>query len=176
MTALAPPKLLEKLSELLAQHGHLNDRGAASAHLPEAVLPQLDEQEQISFHGVLRRLDTLADALLAEVGITCSSPLRRKLFYAPAISRQQVLKDLVRCFERVILSDSSLYIEHLTAPQGNSRVLVDAEHTYMQPAIDALTIRLQQRCNRDDPIVINTYQVCKSVSHIDAHHVDVPAG
>ena len=43
--------------------------------------------------------------------------------------------------------------------QGNSRVLVDAEHTYFQPAIDALTIRLQQRCNRQEPVIINTYQV-----------------
>ncbi len=43
--------------------------------------------------------------------------------------------------------------------QGNSRVLVDAEHTYFQPAIDALTIRLQQRCNRHEPVVLNTYQV-----------------
>ena len=43
--------------------------------------------------------------------------------------------------------------------QGNSRVLVDAEHTYFQPAIDALTIRLQQRCNRQEPVVLNTYQV-----------------
>lgn len=43
--------------------------------------------------------------------------------------------------------------------QGNSRILVDAEHTYMQPAIDALTIRLQQRCNTREPVVINTYQV-----------------
>ena len=46
--------------------------------------------------------------------------------------------------------------------QDNSRVLVDAEHTYMQPAIDALTIRLQQRCNRSEPVVINTYQVTPS--------------
>jgi len=45
------------------------------------------------------------------------------------------------------------------ALQGNSRVLVDAEHTYFQPAIDALTLRLQQRCNRHDPVIINTYQV-----------------
>ncbi len=42
--------------------------------------------------------------------------------------------------------------------QGNSRILVDAEHTYMQPAIDALAIRAQQRCNRSEPVVINTYQ------------------
>lgn len=38
-------------------------------------------------------------------------------------------------------------------------MLVDAEHTYFQPAIDALTIRLQQRCNRQEPVVLNTYQV-----------------
>ena len=38
-------------------------------------------------------------------------------------------------------------------------MLVDAEHTYFQPAIDALAIRLQQRCNRQEPVVLNTYQV-----------------
>jgi hypothetical protein len=29
----------------------------------------------------------------------------------------------------------------------------------MQPAIDALAIRAQQRCNRAEPVVLNTYQV-----------------
>ena len=28
----------------------------------------------------------------------------------------------------------------------------------MQPAIDALAIRAQQRCNAREPVVINTYQ------------------
>ena len=68
VTALAPPKLLEKMSELLTQHADPSDRGFCSARLAEAMLPHLDEQEQASFHGVLRRLDTLADALLAKVG------------------------------------------------------------------------------------------------------------
>ena len=67
MTALAPPKLLEKISELLFQRADLADRGHNSAALPEVVLPNLDEQERESFHGVLRRLDTLADALIAKV-------------------------------------------------------------------------------------------------------------
>ena len=49
-------------------------------------------------------------------------------------------------------------LKRLWVRQGNSRILVDAEHTYMQPAIDALAIRLQQRCNRSQPVVINTYQ------------------
>ena len=55
--------------------------------------------------------------------------------------------------------DSMRLILIWTALQGNTRLLVDAEHTYMQTAIDALTIRLQQRCNRHEPVVINTYQV-----------------
>ena len=75
MTALAPPKLLEKMSELLTQHGDLSDRGFCSARLAEAMLPHLDEQEQASFHGVLRRLDTLADALIAKVGTRLLSHL-----------------------------------------------------------------------------------------------------
>lgn len=38
------------------------------------------------------------------------------------------------------------------------RLLVDAEHTYFQPAIDALTINMQQKYNVFEPVVINTYQ------------------
>ncbi len=36
--------------------------------------------------------------------------------------------------------------------------MVDAEHSPFQPAIDALTLRLQQRHNRGAPLVFNTYQ------------------
>jgi hypothetical protein len=68
VTALAPPKLLEKMSELLTQRADPADRGHDSAALPEVVLPNLDERERESFHGVLRRLDTLADALIGKVG------------------------------------------------------------------------------------------------------------
>lgn len=42
--------------------------------------------------------------------------------------------------------------------QGNMRMMVDAEQSYMQPAIDALVIHLQQHYNRTAPTVFNTYQ------------------
>ena len=42
--------------------------------------------------------------------------------------------------------------------QGNVRLLIDAEHSYMQPAIDAVVIHLQQKYNRQTPVVFNTYQ------------------
>jgi len=42
--------------------------------------------------------------------------------------------------------------------QGNMRMLVDAEHSYFQPAIDALTIALQQKFNKEEAVIMNTYQ------------------
>ena len=44
------------------------------------------------------------------------------------------------------------------------RMLVDAEHSYFQPAIDALTIALQQRFNREEAVIMNTYQCYLTVS------------
>lgn len=38
------------------------------------------------------------------------------------------------------------------------RMLVDAEQTYLQPAIDAVTIALQQKFNCEGAVVMNTYQ------------------
>ena len=38
------------------------------------------------------------------------------------------------------------------------RMLIDAEYSYMQPAIDALTIALQQKFNKQEAVIMNTYQ------------------
>ena len=42
--------------------------------------------------------------------------------------------------------------------QGNVRFMVDAEQSYLQPAMDALVIHLQQTYNKREPVVFNTYQ------------------
>ena len=49
--------------------------------------------------------------------------------------------------------------------QGNVRLLIDAEHSYMQAAIDAVVIHLQQKYNRQTPVVFNTYQCYLKDSH-----------
>ena len=44
--------------------------------------------------------------------------------------------------------------------------MVDAEQSYMQPVMDALTIQLQQQFNRSVPVIFNTYQCyLKSTEH-----------
>ena len=49
--------------------------------------------------------------------------------------------------------------------QGNVRVLIDAEHSYMQPAIDAVVLHLQSKFNRQTAVVYNTYQCYLKDSH-----------
>lgn len=39
------------------------------------------------------------------------------------------------------------------------RMMVDAEHTYFQPAIDYLTAGLQAKYNRKYPAIFGTYQM-----------------
>ena len=50
----------------------------------------------------------------------------------------------------------------LTVPtclrQSGVRVMIDAEHSYFQPAIDHAAMEVQRRFNGREPVVYNTYQ------------------
>jgi proline dehydrogenase len=45
------------------------------------------------------------------------------------------------------------------AAQSKVRLMIDAEHTYMQPAIDHFVLNLQRKHNVVFPSIFNTYQV-----------------
>ncbi|KAM7415743.1 hypothetical protein PAMA_018010 [Pampus argenteus] len=44
------------------------------------------------------------------------------------------------------------------AVENDVRLMVDAEQTYFQPAINRLTLEMQRIYNRDKPVIFNTYQ------------------
>jgi proline dehydrogenase len=44
------------------------------------------------------------------------------------------------------------------AADGGARIMIDAEHSYFQPAIDMIAKQMQREFNRRAPVVLNTYQ------------------
>ncbi|NXO02944.1 PROD dehydrogenase, partial [Rhinopomastus cyanomelas] len=58
------------------------------------------------------------------------------------------------------------------AMEKGVRLMVDAEQTYFQPAISHLTLEMQRRFNKDQPIIFNTFQ-CYLKDAFDNMTVDV---
>nr|XP_019954544.1 PREDICTED: proline dehydrogenase 1, mitochondrial-like [Paralichthys olivaceus] len=58
------------------------------------------------------------------------------------------------------------------ALENGVRLMVDAEQTYLQPAISKLTLAMQRIYNRDKPVIFNTYQ-CYLKEAYDNVSVDV---
>ena len=48
--------------------------------------------------------------------------------------------------------------------QSNVRLMIDAEHSWFQPAIDHAATELQRRFNTHTPTILNTYQCYLRVS------------
>ena len=48
--------------------------------------------------------------------------------------------------------------------QKNVRLMVDAEHSDFQPAIDHAVVELQRKFNHEVPVILNTYQCYLRVS------------
>ena len=43
--------------------------------------------------------------------------------------------------------------------------MLDAEYTYLQASIDLIILALQQKYNRNTPVVYNTYQCYRKVAN-----------
>ncbi len=49
--------------------------------------------------------------------------------------------------------------------------MIDAEHSYFQPAINHACVELQRRYNREEPMIYNTYQCYLKDSHERCAHL-----
>lgn len=58
------------------------------------------------------------------------------------------------------------------AVENRVRLMVDAEQTYLQPAINQLTLQMQRIYNKEKPVIFNTYQ-CYLKEAFDSVSMDV---
>lgn len=186
MTALGNPALLERWSTALAEIARLFDRIQGNSTSEHGMdWSTFLKGYQSLFHvpdeaGLRRAFDRHAgddgrlDALewcaaldvkqMAAMAAHCRSP--GPFTHAALDEGEQAL--VMRMIERV-QGLAALADRHAV------RLMIDAEHSYFQPAIDQLVLDLQRKYNRQDrskqPIIFNTYQcyLKEATSKISAH-------
>lgn len=169
ITALGNPLLLERMSTAIVESARLFERfdksgngkvtvsdfertykeifNDAEEKLPE-LIPRLDSNgdgviDYIEWSKLLRPMDL---PRLIQGCVDTEGPLSK------ACPNPEEVELIVRIRER-------LFDIAECASENNVRLLIDAEQTYYQPAIDNLTISLMKIFNKSDvPVVFNTYQ------------------
>jgi len=79
-----------------------------------------------------------------------SSILRDNQLLLPALTESEI-KQMMAMFKRLDMLATK-------AAEDRVRLMVDAEHTYFQPAIDHFALHLQRKFNKTFPVIYTTYQ------------------
>ena len=63
--------------------------------------------------------------------------------------------------EIILMRNMHARVQHLAsiAKELGVRLMIDAEHTHFQPAIDNITLQLQKEYNKENAVIFNTYQM-----------------
>ncbi|KAF9572359.1 hypothetical protein EC968_010012 [Mortierella alpina] len=185
VTALVSPLLLQQISSTLNAMEHcfksldqdedgritLKEFRQWMSMLPNptAIVPS-----DASLEAVVGRLFTEADkdrdGHVDWVDVACTVSLNRDETRALFITEQSASNklDLIPGLSNEDCEDYKRLLTRLEtlcdqAEKTQARLMMDAEQTYLQPAIDAMTLHLQERYNRTrrmgGPVVYNTYQM-----------------
>jgi len=178
LTALGKPQLLLHYSTILSSIERLF-KNFATSHLHAKI-----EDSSAALHAHLSFDDFRTG--LTTIGITLDEASAREIFESidtdksgtidilewithlnpydiqsltPKLNASGVLTKLTE-EERQQTSNMIARLEMLAeaAAKHKVRLLVDAEHTYFQPAIDHMVVHLMRKYNRDFPAIYNTYQ------------------
>uniref|UniRef100_A0A6T8K9X6 Proline dehydrogenase n=2 Tax=Hemiselmis andersenii TaxID=464988 RepID=A0A6T8K9X6_HEMAN len=174
MTAFGQPALLERTSQVLAAlevaftrldtkaSGTLTTKEVEDglrlmgAELTDEQMGALIDRMDFDRNGVIDRtefLDTLTplDPATAPLFTAAISPLYLKMDdHLDALEEEEVqqLTSMVKRVSRVAAKANELGVS----------LMIDAEQTYMQPAIDQVALSLMRTYNMERAVILNTYQ------------------
>ena len=182
VTALGDPQLLERCSTALVElqrffatldadgSGALSRdefvRGWLAAFKPSSdaveVCGEAQADAEAEAHARFDAIDTQGDGAIDALEWTQSLPLEAlpglvaQCRLAGPLYNASPTADEVDAMRRMLARLDTIA---LTAKDAGVRLMIDAEHSYFQPAIDNAVLRLQRLHNGGDaPVVFNTYQ------------------
>ncbi|KAG0170358.1 hypothetical protein DFQ28_000990 [Apophysomyces sp. BC1034] len=174
VTAFAPPELLLRLNQVVSQLGqafqHNQVHGVLDKHGLERVIRQVLPPAESSEQQQLR--DSLVaglprDASLDQIEFfklfNLQGPARDIWWHTKSNNTREVLltADELQAYDRMVRRlDEVCSLAH----HRRVGIMVDAEQSYFQEAIDHVAMNLQQKFNRREdhdhtPTVYNTYQM-----------------
>ncbi|XP_040206568.1 proline dehydrogenase 1, mitochondrial-like isoform X1 [Rana temporaria] len=179
LTALGRPQFLLQFSEVLIKwrrffHQLAADQGKAGLAAVEIELEVEKLQESLAKLGIATKdeshnwftgenlgLSGTVD-LLDWNSLIDSRTKLSKLLLVPNLQSGQLEPLLFRFTEEEDLQMKRMLqrmdVLAKKALETGVRLMVDAEQTYFQPAISRLTLEMQRKFNKDNPIIFNTYQ------------------
>ncbi|XP_061762100.1 proline dehydrogenase 1, mitochondrial isoform X2 [Nerophis ophidion] len=175
MTALGRPQFLLQFSELLVKwrrffHFLASKQGGVGTDVLEQRLDLRQMQDFLNGLGetgdICNAFATGTDAsgidLLDWNSLLDDRANLSEMLHVPNVQLgklEPLMKDFAAEEEgqmRRILQRMDVLAKH--AVENGVRLMVDAEQTYLQPAISRLTLEMQKVYNKDKPIIFNTYQ------------------
>ncbi|KAM3939519.1 proline dehydrogenase 1, mitochondrial isoform 2-T2 [Leptodactylus fuscus] len=179
LTALGRPQFLLQFSEVLVKwrrffHQLAADQGQAGVAAVEIELEVEKLKESLAKLGIATK-DEIHNWFTGEnLGLSGTMDLLdwnslidnrtklSKLLLVPDLQSGQVEPLLSRFTEEEDLQMKRMLqrmdVLAKKALETGVRLMVDAEQTYFQPAISRLTLEMQRKFNKDNPIIFNTYQ------------------
>lgn len=190
LTALGRPELLLQVSEVIARCRNYFEEITGKQRMvfgdvsPSEFQKQLDQRFMINTDNediakFIKRMDYDQRGLMnifSWNGLIEMQTLVNDLFLVPNLKTgrmEPIISALTQEEEEMFRNMMRrLHTIACVATEKDVRILVDAEQTYFQPAINRITLELMRKYNKEKAIIFNTYQ-CYLKNAYDTCQIDV---
>ena len=185
VTALGDPELLKRCSTTIVETRRLFSRIAGQEEGKQTMSREAFRRgyNGFFFGGEQNEADKYFDAIIEKSrlrGLVTPPDEMDLLEWVTSMTPREAANLASRCVSRGPFSSSTLSAAELDlvdsclkrldglaqlAQKEQTRIMIDAEQTYFQPAIDSITLDLQRQFNHEHPTIFSTYQCYLMDSH-----------